>query len=162
MRGRCRESNNAPVAQLDRVAGFEPVGWRFESSRAHGLVRKPTGRRIAASRFFATVSSEAILACELREGRSSAHGRCGSGVRFVRQCCPTPLFPRLLSGDGREIPAMPFLPKCRSLWADRQSSGWRIDMNASWGMETFPTVFIRFLPSFCFSSSFRLRVISPP
>lgn len=24
----------APVAQLDRVAGFEPDGWRFESSRA--------------------------------------------------------------------------------------------------------------------------------
>ena len=26
--------NFAPVAQLDRAAGFEPVGWRFESSQA--------------------------------------------------------------------------------------------------------------------------------
>ena len=34
--------------------------------------------------------------------------------------------------------------------------------NASWGISTLPTRFIRRLPSFCFSSSFRLRVISPP
>ena len=33
---------------------------------------------------------------------------------------------------------------------------------ASWGTSTRPTIFIRFLPSFCFSSSFRLRVMSPP
>ena len=42
------------------------------------------------------------------------------------------------------------------------SSGSRMHMNASWGMATLPTVFIRFFPSFCFSSSFRLRVTSPP
>ena len=34
--------------------------------------------------------------------------------------------------------------------------------NASCGTSTRPTCFIRFLPSFCFSSSFRLRVMSPP
>ena len=34
--------------------------------------------------------------------------------------------------------------------------------NASCGTSTRPMVFIRFLPSFCFSSSLRLRVISPP
>ena len=33
---------------------------------------------------------------------------------------------------------------------------------ASCGMETLPICFIRFLPSFCFSSSLRLREISPP
>ena len=33
---------------------------------------------------------------------------------------------------------------------------------ASWGTSTRPIVFIRFLPSFCFSSSLRLRVMSPP
>jgi hypothetical protein len=33
---------------------------------------------------------------------------------------------------------------------------------ASCGTSTRPIVFIRFLPSFCFSSSFRLRVMSPP
>ena len=35
-------------------------------------------------------------------------------------------------------------------------------MNASWGISTGPMLFMRFLPSFCFSSSFRLRVMSPP
>ena len=35
-------------------------------------------------------------------------------------------------------------------------------MKASWGMLTFPYSFIRFFPSFCFSSSFRFRVMSPP
>jgi len=34
-------------------------------------------------------------------------------------------------------------------------------MNASCGILTRPTCFMRFLPSFCFSSSFRLRVTSP-
>ena len=35
-------------------------------------------------------------------------------------------------------------------------------MKASCGTSTRPTIFIRFLPSFCFSSSLRLRVMSPP
>ncbi len=34
--------------------------------------------------------------------------------------------------------------------------------NASCGTSTAPTCFIRFLPFFCCSSSFRLRVMSPP
>ena len=34
--------------------------------------------------------------------------------------------------------------------------------NASCGTSTPPTYFIRFLPFFCFSSSFRLREMSPP
>ena len=42
------------------------------------------------------------------------------------------------------------------------SSSLRTAMNASDGTATVPNVRIRFLPSFCFSSSFFLRVISPP
>ena len=34
--------------------------------------------------------------------------------------------------------------------------------NASWGTSTPPTFFMRFLPFFCFSSSLRLREMSPP
>ena len=34
--------------------------------------------------------------------------------------------------------------------------------NASCGICTLPTCFMRFLPSFCFSSSLRLREMSPP
>src|SRR6202040_378444 len=35
-------------------------------------------------------------------------------------------------------------------------------MKAACGTSTAPTIFMRFLPSFCFSSSLRLRVMSPP
>ncbi len=38
----------------------------------------------------------------------------------------------------------------------------RTARKASCGISTFPTRFMRFLPSFCFSSSLRLREISPP
>ena len=38
----------------------------------------------------------------------------------------------------------------------------RTARNASCGTSTAPTCFIRFFPAFCFSSSFRLRVMSPP
>ena len=31
---------NAPVAQLDRVIGFEPIGREFESLRAHHIKQK--------------------------------------------------------------------------------------------------------------------------
>ncbi len=34
--------------------------------------------------------------------------------------------------------------------------------NASWGISTRPTRFMRFFPSFCFSSSLRFREMSPP
>ena len=38
----------------------------------------------------------------------------------------------------------------------------RTARNASCGISTAPTIFIRFLPFFCFSRSFFLRVMSPP
>ncbi len=38
----------------------------------------------------------------------------------------------------------------------------RTARNASCGISTEPTCFMRFLPSFCFSSSLRLREMSPP
>ncbi len=41
-------------------------------------------------------------------------------------------------------------------------SDFRTARKALWGMLTFPTIFMRFLPFFCFSSSFRFRVMSPP
>jgi hypothetical protein len=55
---------------------------------------------------------------------------------------------------------------CRYLRADDdpspEPSEDRAAMKASWGTSTRPTIFIRFLPSFCFSRSLRLRVMSPP
>ncbi len=38
----------------------------------------------------------------------------------------------------------------------------RTARKASCGISTWPTCFMRFLPSFCFSSSFFLRLMSPP
>ncbi len=38
----------------------------------------------------------------------------------------------------------------------------RTARNASCGTSTAPTCFIRFFPSFCFSRSFRFRLMSPP
>ena len=43
-----------------------------------------------------------------------------------------------------------------------QSRSERTAKKASWGISTEPTCFIRRLPSFCFSNSFRFRVMSPP
>ena len=59
---------------------------------------------------------------------------------------------RDIRGDGvpRES-AIGLAQPARSTW-----------MKASCGMLTRPMLFIRFLPSFCFSSSLRLRVMSPP
>jgi len=46
--------------------------------------------------------------------------------------------------------------------ATPQSSVSSTLMNAAWGISTLPIIFIRFFPSFCFSSSLRLRDTSPP
>src|SRR5579875_2147546 len=43
-----------------------------------------------------------------------------------------------------------------------ESVTFRTARKASCGISTFPTRFIRFFPSFCFSSNFRFRVTSPP
>ena len=50
----------------------------------------------------------------------------------------------------------------RRLAAQSSLSSFRTAMKASLGTETVPKVRIRFLPSFCFSSSFFFLVISPP
>lgn len=52
------------------------------------------------------------------------------------------------------------VPLARS--THRQSSSRSARMKASGGISTEPRLFMRFLPSFCFSSNLRLRVTSPP
>ena len=58
-------------------------------------------------------------------------------------------------GAGREI-----LDRSRHRFAP--SPRLRTARNASCGTSTAPTCFIRLLPAFCFSSSLRFRVMSPP
>jgi hypothetical protein len=57
------------------------------------------------------------------------------------------------------------LEYCVALRIDYSSADpptFRTARNASCGMSTLPTRFMRRLPSFCFSSSLRLREMSPP
>ena len=54
------------------------------------------------------------------------------------------------------------LKQCHTSTSYDSSSSLRTAMNASDGTATVPNVRMRFLPSFCFSSSFFFRVISPP
>ncbi|MBF8267358.1 MAG: Protein tyrosine/serine phosphatase-like protein (Modular protein) [Dehalococcoidia bacterium] len=49
-----------------------------------------------------------------------------------------------------------------TVWRSIYRSSLRRARKASWGISTFPTRFMRFFPSACFSSSLRLRVMSPP
>ncbi len=49
-----------------------------------------------------------------------------------------------------------------STWSEESQSSLRAEMKTSPGTSTRPIDFIFFLPSFCFSSSLRLRVMSPP
>src|SRR5262249_26816620 len=60
---------------------------------------------------------------------------------------------------GGDLRLQPFSNLC---WSRHYSSVFKTARNASWGISTEPTCFIRFLPSFCFSKSLRLRVMSPP
>src|SRR5512137_2828837 len=54
-------------------------------------------------------------------------------------------------------------PAFRLLPTDHgHSSTLRTARKASWGISTWPTCFMRFLPSFCFSRSLRFRLMSPP
>ena len=63
------------------------------------------------------------------------------------------------------FPAWTNLPRkdcCRYTTGPQFSSIFRAAMKASWGISTSPNWRIFFLPFFCFSSSLRFRVMSPP
>ena len=64
---------------------------------------------------------------------------------------------RVCHTDGQQTP----IGRTSVARAD-QSSSFKALMNTSPGTSTRPIDFIFFLPSFCFSSNLRLRVMSPP
>ena len=85
----------------------------------------------------------------------------------VRVICLIALPP----GKGREVAVKALLAAERDVDVEAPSlfphrvlhqSIFKMAMKASCGTSTLPTAFMRFLPSFCFSSSLRLREISPP
>ncbi len=78
---------------------------------------------------------------------------------------------------GQALVRGPLRNRSRSnyTWCDRRGCGYKgrgychqslsdfsTARKALWGMLTDPIIFIRFLPFFCFSSSLRLRLMSPP
>ena len=70
---------------------------------------------------------------------------------------------RPLQGGCLEFFAEAFLQKGRKTPVTYESeSSFSTAVNASLGRVTLPSWRIFFLPSFCFSSSFFLRVMSPP
>jgi hypothetical protein len=82
--------------------------------------------------------------------RAAAGGESPGMLPTPGRTCPRPM--RLACGIRRRPgPWSPY-----SLLSDSTA------MNASCGISTLPTRFMRALPSFCFSSSFRFRLMSPP
>jgi hypothetical protein len=67
---------------------------------------------------------------------------------FYRRCCASRVRVEVCVEGARPFFAYSFID--------------RTARKASCGTSTLPTCFIRFLPCFCFSQSFRLRVMSPP
>ena len=107
-------------------------------------------------------------------GRSAAGAAAAAGLGDDAAARPRPLAEerteaaeegdhrqrRQEAAGGRTVPGR---------WRDdprpclgQSSSRRRADTKASWGTSTRPIVFIFFLPSFCFSSSLRFRLMSPP
>ena len=108
--------------------------------------------------------------------------RCFPDVQNHGVEIPVHQIPAARAGDGIKVAVFAFAPAERDMDVDAEafflvfndlnerhgktsydsSSSLRTAMNASDGTATVPNVRMRFLPSFCFSSSFFLRVISPP
>ena len=81
------------------------------------------------------------------------------------QCLDVAVAIALQAGIGRKVAVQAFMAAERDVDVQAQrhsSSTLRTAMKASCGISTVPNCFMRFLPSFCFSKSLRLREISPP
>jgi hypothetical protein len=129
-----------------------------------------SGRRAASSRR-TRPPNEAPASATCLPARASSRRRRGTTPRFGATGCrrtpashgasrraggSRPTCGRRRSPSGRARSRRPyFLPSP----SPESSSTAR---KASWGTSIRPTCFMRFLPSFCFSSSLRLRVTSPP
>ena len=131
-----------------------------------GRLAGQVGRRAATSPSAAATSRRSRPAA-----RRSRSGRCGAAAAERlpwRRGATSSREPRVGQPAGCRSTARWRRPASaareRSLGASEavSQSSLRAEMKTSPGTSTRPIDFIFFLPSFCFSSSLRLRVMSPP
>ncbi len=104
---------------------------------AAGVVSTSTGPRIASSVISGVVSTASPRKLVCNTNCSTASGGSSTRCRWTAGS----------SAVGVAVIAQ---------------STWSTARNASCGISTLPTCFMRFFPSFCFSRSLRLREMSPP
>ena len=102
---------------------------------------------------------EEVLTTGLGQAQPDVGTRAGDLLHHQIWVVLPPLTDRVLDRSGRQERVRPGDQNQRHLGS---SDVLKAAMKASCGTSTRPTIFIRFLPSFCFSSSLRLRVMSPP
>ena len=123
--------------------------WEEPTGSAVPMYSVTTASRMAARRALRVPSS---LVVESALDAVSAGG-------FMRMC---------LALKSTECQGVPFghgpwaAPEPGPAGSAQSSPRRSAEMKASWGTSTRPMFFIFFLPSFCFSSSLRLRLMSPP
>src|SRR3954466_4936236 len=110
-------------------------------------------------------SEEVRLVPELVLGEEAEHQREGDDEADPAVAGDLVIVPRSAVAGGDQlhlaVSLLPFRLR-RSLPRRIHSSALSTARNASCGISTDPTDFMRFLPSFCFSRSLRLREMSPP
>ena len=119
------------------------------------------GKRTSTSS--ASSAAPSRLAATGWSAASPTRPSCGgpSSVGAEGRPWPPPERGLVGSGAGRVSAGEPRTAGLPPLGA-RRSLQPRTLRNAFWGMSTLPTCRIRRLPAFCFSSSLRFRVMSPP
>src|ERR1019366_6543808 len=127
-----------PFGGLEEVLPASPGLLPCPTDALESVNRRPVGRWADRAPGHSVIAHLAMLG--VRSGRRPRPGP------FFRQPLPPP--------DALQSPA--------DAGSGAQSSSRNAETKASWGTSTRPMLFIFFLPSFCFSRSFRLRVMSPP
>ncbi len=160
-----RADPEADVAEAGRLGA--PAGDRAGRPRQVDVVDRPLEAEPAAASRRARPPRRR---CRRRPPGSAAPGRA-AGRRRTRGAPPSAgspagsrpgcRAPRRSRAAGRGTAGRTRRPDRRPS-SPGQPSILRAAMKADCGISTWPNCRIRFLPSFCFSSSFFLRVMSPP